>query len=509
MASEDAASLKTALLTEFAGTDALIENALHWEDLMTKAPLMDLAFLAQQTQVMTKKPKEDESPQSLENLAELIACAQVFDAWFEPVFNFDMTMTPTQASARQIFDLDGALHLPDGAFLIPRRTASWQNSLDDAGDRIGIFARYLRNVAYVPKDLSCDDPDALCQPGSKIASNYVVWNSTFLRASPLPDKPVIGVAPLAKRGSDVAFKPSADRDKYELTLSYDTARFEAAVRRTLDLGVHILLIPEMALPEGDIESFDDRIGDIIAQARTEHFRRTGNRSELRLIVAGVLGSKRDDGFHRNYAVAFDADGQRSNYQQLKLSHWNITATEQEIFGIRDHHAPQGPLANPIIENSLPASQFTIIDIRGVGRSATLICADMSQNNPGDWLGMNAMLDFLYAPIMDKSICWETSERLGANRPWIVRRSHRAALMTQALVIATNSMSLSRWVNQANNRNATGYPAYDRVGIGLAIDGEKRPPTFTHLLVDIDYSDEVGLFQRDRNSWLPFPEQPAT
>lgn len=496
-----------ALLTELADLDRRVEAAFADEGMLGDAPALNAENLLKQADTILNIPAKLDKRTDLDVLAKLIARAQLLDTWFEPVFNPDMRMTPAQAVVRQIFDLEGAVPLVSGSLLLPRRRLSWQNALDDNAEKIGLFARYCQNLAYLPGQLPCDDPDALTQAGDPIGSNYYLWNSSILAGSPVPENPVIGVAPLAKRGSDVSFVPDSSKGKYELSLHYDTTRFAAALRRGLDLGVHILLVPEMALPEGEPMSFEKRIGDIIIEAQAEYFEETGLRPDLRLIIAGVLGGKRDDGFHRNYAVLFDANGEQSAFEQLKLAHWNLRQSEQIMFGIKNHHAAEWPFDDPIYENSLPGKFLNIIEIPGFGRSAIFICADMSQNNPGDWLSLNAMLDFLYAPIMDKSICWKTADKLGHNRPWIVRRTHRSAVLTKSLAISTNSISLSRWVNEANRINDSDYPLFEQVGIGLAINGVKEPPTFSHVLVDVDYRDDVELFQDLSEDWSLFPNSP--
>ena len=416
-----------------------------------------------------------------------------------------MDLTTTQAQFRDAFDVDGHLLLTDGALLLPRRRQSWRTDEDDDVDCLGIFARHLRGVTYIPSHLDCDDPNALNCAGKPISAGYQLWTSPVLQAKPMPADPIIAVAPLAERGSDVTFVPSACRSKYALRLAYDETRFAEALTRAHEQGVHILLVPEMALPEGDPVDFDDRMRQLFLDAQADHYARSGQAGQLRLVVAGVLGGTRPDGYHRNYAVAFDSEGgQPDGFRQLKLSHWNLRRSEQDRFGITHYQAPHGALSDPIGENSLPAERLTVLEIPGVGRTATLICADMSQSNPGDWLSINAVLDWLYAPIMDKSTCWQISDRTKTARPWIVQRSYRSARLTGTLVITTNSIALSRWVNEANQLAGSSWPPYEEAGIGLAIDGRRNPPSHNHLSVDVNKRDVLELFARPVCDWKPFP-----
>lgn len=440
-------------------------------------------------------------------LAPRIVRAQLLDAWLEPVFNLDMALGSDQAEFRNAFDLDGYLRLDDGALLLPRHRQSWRNEYECV-ESTGIFARHLRTLAYIPSHLDCDDPEVLQQTGAPISASYQFWNSALLHARPMPSDPSIAIAPLAERGSDLAFIPSPCGSKYGLLLSYDETRFADSLTRALEQGVHILLIPEMALPEGDPLDFDDRMRQLFLDVLADYYARDGQIGELRLVLAGVLGNTRDDGYHRNYAVAFDARGEQpTDFRQLKLSHWNITRGEQDRFGITQHLRPGSDLSDPIIENSLPAGQLAVLEIPGVGRTATLICADMSQNNPGDWLSINAVLDWLYAPIMDKSTCWQIADQMSTKRPWIVERTYRSARLTGTMVITSNSMSLSRWVNQANRLAGNTWPAYSDVGIGLAIDGRSNPPGHDHLTVSIDSTGVLGTFSPAPN-WKPFPISPT-
>ncbi len=507
---ESVENLLRVLEVDHAKIDAEIVKIQPAENFLLDAPTMSadelLAALDKVAAADSSYPLESTAMPHW--LAPFVTRAQLLDAWFEPIFNLDMELNAAQVEFRDAFDLDGYVLLSDGAILLPRRRQSWRADQDDTADCLGLFARHLRNLAYMPSRLNCDDPDALTCPGKPISAEYQLWTDSYLQAHPMPAEPVIAVAPLAECGEDVDFVPGACRRKYALRLTYDETRFAETLTRALEKDVHILLTPEMALPEGDPENFDARMRELILDVRTKHYERSKQVGKLRLVVVGVLGGMRADGYHRNYAAVFDANGdQPQGFRQLKLSHWNLTRAEQDRFGITHHQASCGMLSDPITENSLPASCLSVLEIPGVGRMATLICADMSQNNPGDWLSLNAVLDWLYAPIMDKSTCWHTSDQMKASRPWIVRRSYRSARLTRTLVITTNSMTLSHWVNDENQRTESTWPQYTEVGVGLAIDGRRDPPSYNHLSVDINKRDVIELFACPMSDWKPFPPPP--
>jgi len=444
---------------------------------------------------------------SVKSLPTIIARLQYLDSWFEAIFNPDINITKSHSIFRDLFSVDGFIRLSDNAILLPRRLPYWRNDLDEE-DHVGILAQYLRYLAYMPGQLRCNHPDMLGGNESLLGADYVIWDGAIRSLLPVPVDPIIAVAPMAERGSDVEFLADDSRKTYALSLGYGDERFSIALQNALKAGAHILIVPEMALPEGDVDSFDDRMRDLIFSAQDEYLSFTNSLPSLRLVIAGVLGPKRGDGFHRNYAVVFDSNGDRHpSFEQRKLSHWNLTSYEQVMFGIDRHHPQQWPLANPIFENSLPGDRLTVLEIPGIGRTATLICADMSQNNPGDWMYINAVLDWLNAPIMDKSICWATADARGERRSWIVRRSYRAARLARTMVITTNSMSLTRWVNETNKLSGN-YPSFSTVGIGLAIDGRENPPTFDHILVDVNRQGVVECFTSTPEHWPLFPASPA-
>lgn len=500
-----------ALMATHEMIDEEIERILIQvpDDFLTEIPRMSSEKLCAVISEFAEEfvPEPVETTSTAQRLASLIVRAQILDAWLEPTRNLDMELNASQEQIRDIFDLDGYLTLSDGAILLPRRRLSWRTD-EEGTEHLGIFVRHLRVVAYIPSSLNCDDPDSLTKQGRPISTDYQLWISSALQADPVPPNPKIAVAPLAERGGDVTFVPSECRSNYAIQLNYDETRFADALVRALDQQVHILLVPEMALPEGNPEDFGQRMRQIFVDVQADYFARTANVSELRLVVAGVLGQDRPGEFHHNYAAVFDSNGhQPEQFQQHKLSHWNITSGEQRRFGITHYQGKDGPLSDPIKENSQPAERLSVLEIPGIGRTAILICADMSQNNPGDWLSLNAALDWLYAPIMDKSICWQISDQMTTPRPWIVRRTYRSARLIRTFVITTNSMALSRWVNEANLRETSAWPPYTEVGIGLAIDGSRDTPVHSHLLIPIDDRSVLSSFAQPAGNWPTFPSEP--
>ena len=148
-------------------------------------------------------------------------------------------------------------------------------------------------------------------------------------------------------------------------------------------------------------------------------------------------------------------------EQDKLSHWNLGEAAQSRFGLL------GKYPVPLLEDTQPGNSITIAELPGLGRLLTLICADLSANQPGDWIAENIGIDWLHAPIMDGSSCW-TQPRV----QWAIRRAERAAGAGTAAVV-TNSMALTFWNNQVIAREsakdaAYPYRIYTECGIALAV-----------------------------------------
>jgi hypothetical protein len=147
----------------------------------------------------------------------------------------------------------------------------------------------------------------------------------------------------------------------------------------------------------------------------------------------------------------------------------------------------------------------LLDIPGLGRFLTLICADLFHNDPGDWLLANMQVDWLHIPTMDKSICWRLSP---ARPPWSVRRAHRAVAALRTRVVATTSMPLSYWVNDENVRTKSRYGQYKACGVGLLLDG--RGPAIKQNLLSADLKAPGTVVKS--TSWSPavwpaFPQPP--
>ena len=502
---KSADTLITALENDHKIFDKILEGIVIADKAIEDAHLMLANDLLQEIAQIPEPPSpyKKNCPMTIAKfLAPLIGRAQLLDSWLEPTVNVDMQRTAEQESFYLAFGMDGHVLLEDGSVIFPRHRQSWRTDAESTESK-GIFAHHLKIVAYLPSHLDSDSPDNHMCLGKPVRAHYHLWSNTELLINPVPQDPVIAIAPLAERGCDVTFVPSKCGEKYALQLNYHVSRFAEALRQAHEKGAHILLVPEMALPEGNPEDFNDRLGQLIFDAQAEYNEHKAINSQLRLIVTGVLGGERTDGVHENYAVVFDASGnQPTGFRQIKLSHWNLTKKQQKLFGVNNCQTKCQPLSDPIYENSRVAERFSVLEIPGIGRTAILLCSDMSQNNPGDWLSINAVLDWIYAPIMDKSTCWEISDKKNKPRTWIVQRTYRSARLTGTLIVTTNSMALTHWVNEANNSSDCNWPQYTEVGIGLAIDGRRNPPTHSHVVVGVNENNVLELFP-DFKPYEPF------
>jgi hypothetical protein len=462
------------------------------------------------------------SIESIDDIAKLVALMQLLDAWHRPIFaaarslgDGNPQMLKAHSDALELLDLEGRLNrdFANGS-LVPRTNLKLQTR-DVVEDRDlsklvaeGLFSSFLEYTLYLPPDLMADHQDDLDSRGGRRKTlrlaTIPVRSASALATDP-PEIWRMGIAPMAEAGSDVSFVPSACGNFYGLRLHYPVGRIRSVIEKAMLEDVHILLMPEMTLREEDISFTANAIVDARAAFATAH---NGRLPVFRYLLAGILSTPMaPDDEHQNYVMLFDSDGIAWNdVRQTKMSHWNLNQADLGMFGIPHFH-PGAAFADPVIEHSAPADTVVIMELPDFGRILTFICADSNHDHPGDWLMRNAQLDWVHAPIMDKSICWQNSRSVGHNPPWIVRRAHRSAQISRTLVTATNSGALTHWVNGAIERlhslptpPAFIFPRFAECGIGLAIDGSKRQLPTQHLTAKWPDQDIVKIFDLDGSGW---------
>lgn len=352
-------------------------------------------------------------------------------------------------------DADGSIILresPDTPFLKAEEEMGWGTNPGP----LAVINSLLDTCAYLPVAVQACDPD----DASHCNARLVRLEFRRFPAGAIPHRQFrkdfrLAVAPVLEATSDAELWVDGDRYSIHPTVSED--RLVAIVRDVIASGADLLLMPEMCVDETYLPSLQKAI----TQQRHEYYQKTGKLPGLAFAICGVLRKRSGPSDqHRNYIVALDSDG-TVLFEQDKLSHWNLTASQQRRFGIF------GGYPVPLLEDTSPGESITIAELPGLGRMLTLICADMSADEPGDWVADNVGLDWLHAPVMDGSIYLAPG-----NMPWIVERAARAAARGTATIV-TNSMTLTHWNNAANRAAAAADPAfphgeYDQGGIALAV-----------------------------------------
>jgi len=143
----------------------------------------------------------------------------------------------------------------------------------------------------------------------------------------------------------------------------------------------------------------------------------------------------------------------------------------------------------------------IADLDGLGRLINLICADVDQYSPGDWLLAYINADWINAPIFDKSICW-TYDSKGVNGPWITRKSIRAAKNSDAQIVVSNSMFLTYRLNEANKRRGTSQ-IFSKCGVGFIAKGNCGTAIYSQVFVDMDGTTPVFVTIKDDATFVNY------
>jgi predicted amidohydrolase len=298
------------------------------------------------------------------------------------------------------------------------------------------------------------------------------------------------IAPILERKDEVVVTRCRDGTAYLVQPADLSARVDRIVDAALGSGATILVMPEMVLSK-----------DALATLRTAIRLRVADYAEanrslppLRWTFAGVV-EPQGDGV-RNYVVVLDAEGEPVA-EQDKFSRWNLTEDEQRQYAL----VPDGETPPAMLYEAIePASHACILELPGLGRVVVLICADMDVPQPGDWLFANSGLDWTYAPIMDRTRV--PNRRRGSVGPWIVKRAHRAACMSQARVIVTNSMALTFMVNETNSARRLTYPEATECHVALLLDGAEEDVVHHSVIVPMAAQD-VAEARTWGDGWVAF------
>lgn len=439
-------------------------------------------------------------------LATWLLTVQRLDRWHAPLLPHNselMRLAGHYEAEDRLFGEEGCFNVnPALGLVIPGRTAAfaYDDALEDEDDEPAdpaeprsILLELLDNVAYLPPEVEAEDPDFLPGKTRKIGLRY---QRSLGRHRSIPAGTAsieVAIAPLAEGPDDL--QVSTVQNGYGIRPVYPPPRLEQVVRHALDLEAHILCLPEMSVDH-------DQLGllrEALVPARRDYAERTGKAPRLRYVLCGVIATATSKGSkHRNYIHVMDSEG-RMIAEQAKLSHWNMTPGQQARFGFAKHLGivPPSPGNGILHEHTIPGDSINILDLDGMGRLLTLICADMSQDQPGDWLLENFRVDWLYAPIMDGSTCWTQKDA-----PWIIGRAAQAARTGRSRVLVTNSITMTHWNNRVieahQGEKDYDFVPYSGCGIGLLLDPRKPALGFQHVVVPLSGTTSPVVEHR---SWL--------
>jgi len=323
-----------------------------------------------------------------------------------------------------------------------------------------VLCAMLDVCVFLPASITACDPDD--EIGAVSTRRVALSFKRFPSDEPSLPWPLddlrIAVAPVAEAETDASIWVEGDR--YSIHPEIPLARLEALISLALTGGAHLLLMPEMTVDEQHLMHFAASFRRLRRQSALAS---PTEMPSLRMALIGVIARPSGAGAaHRNYIAVVNGRGEIL-FTQDKLSHWNLYEPAQSRFGLS-----RKGYAVPLREDTVPGSKIVVAEFDGLGRIMALICADMSQNMPGDWIADHIGLDWLYAPIMDGSTCWAQG---GA--PWIIGRAARSCAQAGTTVIVTNSMVMTHWNNRVITLHRAADPAYPYVnysacGIGLVI-----------------------------------------
>jgi predicted amidohydrolase len=346
-------------------------------------------------------------------------------------------------------------------------------------------------TTLLPSTMYVCSPDAGAGPMREVGLRLVVsddWPPVPSRSSPHR----ILIAPVLERAEEVTLTRTGD--SYRVTPADCPARINDLVAAVRAAGGSVLFIPEMALSRASYEALQAGLRD----SHRAVSRDTGRLPELAYAIVGVCEPAGNGS--RNFVAVLASDG-TVLAEQDKISRWDLTPDEQLWLGLgREGDA----LPDRLREGIEPADEIRLVELPGLGRLSVLICADMDVREPGDFLYLNGGIDWVYAPIMDRS---RAPRRDGSEEFWIVRRSLRAAQATRGNVVVANSMPLTDLCNATNAARSMPFPPEAECHVALLLDG--RPEQVAAASGTAALGDSTVLIQVDWfDGWSDFLTAPG-
>ncbi len=405
---------------------------------------------------------------------EALKLLHALDFWHEPLSAPYQSMTATHDLVRTRFkvpvsDVYSYNSNVEFGMIIP----PWTQAEARPSSEMSNLARLLDHTAYLPAEVLAGDPDQPRKVGDRRLQLRYRRGPSGLPLPPGDDPPIIALAPVLEKAGDASIALNASDKVYGVDLHYDWARIGEILDAALESGARILLLPEMTIRYVDAP----RLMKLFKQKLRERLAKGGEPSLLYLIAGLVAG--RDEGaaaglndvalFH-----AFQDETAGPFLRQSKLCRWNLDKGTQEDFLHRSH-------CSLLKEDIVEGREIYVTDLEGLGRTLTLICADMEANEPGHWLIKNIGVDWLYAPIMDRSI----SHRVQTNKagspqlkPWVLDRAAVAVRQGAMRAVVVNSLALT-FANNASPAKRP-YLPFTKCGWAFMLDGSEEQRTYREL-----------------------------
>lgn len=217
------------------------------------------------------------------------------------------------------------------------------------------------------------------------------------RLATRPGAPALRVAfvPVLRRADDVRFRPvqvgNDPRFAVELAPAPQAALVAGArqlVERLERERVHVALLPETSVvPE---------VAEALRAALVANYAAADGEPHLRLLVAGVLGAR------RNEVRGFSGAGHRLLVQS-KQQPWRLDVRQQERYGVVADLADGGAPVDRDEDLELEGRRISALDDPGFGRLVVLICEDLQRCDPARRIAVDIGPTTVVAPVLDYAL----------------------------------------------------------------------------------------------------------
>lgn len=498
------------------------ENELVWPDEQVDAWTLSATAIVGEVEVVEALASIGKALDA-RSLPSVIMAMQRLDEWLSPTTDRGAAAGRRGGSDHMAavvsLEAQGRFNAEAGfGSVVPKRTEEWRTCGDHAvhdrivseygsGGRVRIDEHVYRTAdlmqwtAYLPAAVKASHQDAGDGADRSIELRYVRLPVDYDASAPRTGPLRIMVAPVLEREAEVTLTGDDTDCTYGVRPIDLSSRLDAIVRSALDQDADVLFMPEMSLSRASA----DHLAAALHAGRREWIRANGRMPHLSWVMAGVMDDGLGDG--ANHVVVLRPDGGEVARQE-KISRWNMDPELQAQFDLTAAGRQPPPRMDEPIRG---APEVIVIDLPGLGRTTILICADMDVALPGNWMFANAGIDFIYAPIMDKTTPLQHARPLD-DQPWIVRRSFRAAAVARAKVVMTNSMPLTGIVNRTNAARGSAWPPFGSCLVALLVDGTADRIPYREVSADLGATSPITGLETWNDGWsdfdLPPPSPPA-